>query len=142
MRNYYNPHFNLLINTFNPEHLTIEHQKLINSYKTPNNNFMYIKDSRNLNINEVTYDTLRYIITKCYACSDEERYKASIIVIYKMYMSKRYNLLTLNKAKDRAIYFLEHPPINTNKTYFETGQKNTSISFCPSHKFYLRLSIC
>jgi hypothetical protein len=130
-----------LVRDYNPQYPMKELQKLVQNYRTPTQ-YKLRKDTENLCINQLTYDTLNYIITKCWICPTQEQYKACIVGIYKMHIDNR-SLYQINKAKNKMIQYLINPPQKQNTVQSNNNQeKYTSISYCPCCKFNIRLPVC
>jgi hypothetical protein len=98
------PDYELFIENFKPQLATKEELKLITTYRTPS--LCYIKSSaRNVSFNDVQIDTLHYIIVTCYMCTPEQKYQATMVVIYKLYLDQK-DLALVQEAKDELIPFL------------------------------------
>ncbi len=131
-----NKDYKFLIENFNSAKPNIEQQELIDKYHTPNRS--YIKPSaRGISYEDVSLDTLRYIIETCYECSTDEKYQAILVIIYETYLmyksDKNINII-LAEAKEELIPFVLVP---TKKKIVDLSFLNDATKDYDNNFFYV-----
>lgn len=85
--------YRLKIQSFNPLEPQQEYVEIIAAYRTPNRGYIK-KSARNLSTDDAELDVLSYIIEECHQCSEQQKYEASIVAIYKFHQIKNDVVLT------------------------------------------------
>lgn len=93
--------YRLRIQSFNPTEPQQEYVEIIAAYVTPSRDFIK-KSARKLGINDVELDTLAYIIETCHQCTEQQKYEASIVALYKFYQTCNDVVLT-NQMKQKIM---------------------------------------
>ena len=106
-------------------------REVIDNYKTPNKGYISAS-ARGLDYKDVSYETLEYIIYKCFQCNDNERYQAMLISLYKFY-EEHHNKGDAEEMKEGFISLYTEPDKLTTQDfkYLDTLSDNTQ------HLFYV-----
>jgi len=98
----YDEDYMKLLQDYNPLEPTEEEADIISHYKTPNRSYI-TASARGIAYNELTdINVLRYIVTKCYKCSLEEKYWASLVLVH-MFYKRTSDDKFLQEAKDELV---------------------------------------
>ncbi|MDP2077339.1 MAG: hypothetical protein Q8J85_04785 [Sulfuricurvum sp.] len=93
--------YKLKIQSFNPVEPQQEYVEIIAEYATPSRDFIK-KSARKLGINDVELYTLAYIIETCHQCTEQQKYEASIVALYKCQQTYNDVVLT-NQFKQKIM---------------------------------------
>jgi hypothetical protein len=93
--------YKLKIQSFNPLEPQQEYVEIIAAYMTPSRDFIK-KSARKLGIEDVSLDTLAYIIETCHECTEQQKYEASIVALYKFQRACN-NVVLTNQMKQKIM---------------------------------------
>jgi len=94
-----------LLQDFNPAKPTSKENDIIKLYHTPSRNYI-TASARGISSDSVGSSTLGYIITECYKCSIEEKYKAILVFLNKLY-TRTTDIKEVEKVKKELVQYLD-----------------------------------
>lgn len=112
--------YRLKIQLFNPVEPQQEYVEIIAAYVTPSRDFIK-KSARKLGINDVELDTLAYIIEICHQCTEQQKYEASIVALYKC--QQTYNdVVITNEMKQQIMDSFDYSDASNTSNFVWANQ--------------------
>ena len=130
------PDYSNKILEYDPFNPTPDYAMFLHNYKSPSKE--YISNSaRALDKDQVKLDTLEYLIERCYQCTEQERYQACIVTLYRFSLESAED--SIAEAKIELASIMQYK--TTKRTFDISFLKAITQDFSNSFFYLLKIEI-